>query len=95
MKALDDLTFDNRFARLGDALPGAAVPWPATPVALALVVGGCALAIVIVPWLLARPWWCLGLAVVAPWLAVFVFEVRGHRQIARRLDEHGITTAHD
>ena len=39
--------------------------------------------------------WCLGLVVVAPWLAVFVFEVRGHRQIARRLDEHGITTAHD
>ena len=38
--------------------------------------------------------WCLGVVVVAPWIAVAVFEVRGHRQIARRLDEHGISPHH-
>lgn len=50
-------------ARLGEALPGAAVPWRAGPAEMAVVVVGCAVAIVLIPRVLARPWVCASLAV--------------------------------
>lgn len=49
-------------ARLGEALPGAAVPWPVTPVSLAVVVLGCVVLVLLVPLVLPRPWVALGLA---------------------------------
>lgn len=49
-------------ARLGEALPGAAVPWPAGPAALAVVVLGCAVMVLLMPWVLVRPWACLAVA---------------------------------
>jgi len=54
-------------ARLGAALPGAAVPWPATPATVLLVAAGCLVGSVLVPWLLVRPLACglLALAVLA------------------------------
>lgn len=57
-------------ARLGDALPGAAVPWPASPTGLAVVVLGCAVVVLIVPHVLARQWLAILVAltvVVALW----------------------------
>lgn len=51
-------------ARLGDALPGAARPWPATPLTLCLLALFCLLATRVIPWVLARPAWSLGCAVV-------------------------------
>lgn len=54
-------------ARLGDALPGAAVPWPATPVSVALV-GVASLCLgLLMPHLLGRRW--LTLLVVAAMVA--------------------------
>ncbi len=50
-------------ARLGSALPGAALDWPATPVTLALVVAACAVTVVLAPRVLARPWTCVPVAV--------------------------------
>lgn len=38
--------------------------------------------------------WCLGVVVVAPWLAVAAYEVRGHHHLARIFAEHGITATH-
>lgn len=49
-------------ARLGDALPGAAVPWPATPGSVLLVTVACLLASLVLPALLARRGLTLALA---------------------------------
>lgn len=49
-------------ARLGDALPGAAVPWPATPLSVGLVGAACLCGSVVVPHVLARRWLSLLLA---------------------------------
>ena len=57
-------------ARLGDALPGAAVPWPATPLSIGLVVVACLCLSVLLPRVLARPW--LSLALVGAMLAALV-----------------------
>lgn len=58
-------------ARLGAALPGAAVAWPVTPSALGLVTAGCALAVVTLPRLLRSPVAGIGIA-----LAIVVLLVR-------------------
>lgn len=50
-------------ARLGAALPGAAVEWPASPVTIALVAAACTVAVVLLPRVLVRPWLCVPLAV--------------------------------
>lgn len=57
-------------ARLGDALPGASVPWSVTPPALAVVVLGCAVLVLLAPHVLPRPWLVVGLA-LAVVLALF------------------------
>lgn len=49
-------------ARLGDALPGASHPWPATPPAIAVVTVACLTSGRLMPWILGRRWLCLGLA---------------------------------
>ena len=49
-------------ARLGDALPGAAVPWPVSGPGLTLVALACLAASVVIPRVLARPWLALGVA---------------------------------
>ena len=49
-------------ARLGEALPGAAVPWPVTPASLAVVVLGCVVLVLLAPRVLVRPWLALGIA---------------------------------
>jgi competence protein ComEC len=49
-------------ARLGEALPSPAVPWPAGPAALALLAAGCGLLLLMGGALLARRWVVLGLA---------------------------------
>lgn len=50
-------------ARLGETLPGAAVPWEATPVAVGVVVVGCWVLVLLAPTVLPRRWWCLAIAV--------------------------------
>ncbi|TBT83729.1 ComEC/Rec2 family competence protein [Propioniciclava sinopodophylli] len=49
-------------ARLGEALPGAAVPWPASAVAVGVVVLGCGVLVLLAPVVLPRRWLFLGLA---------------------------------
>lgn len=51
-------------ARLGEALPGAAVQWPAGPLEVFIVVMGCLVAVVLAPHVLTRPPVCAGLALV-------------------------------
>jgi len=51
-------------ARSGAELPGAALPWPTTPVALGLLAGTCLVAAALVPWVLCRRWLTLALAVL-------------------------------
>lgn len=51
-------------ARFGAALPGGSQAWPTTPAALALLVAGCLAAALMVPWVLARRWLSLLLAVL-------------------------------
>lgn len=43
-------------ARLGELLPGAAVSWPAGPVALMVVLAGCIGLVLVMPRLLRNPW---------------------------------------
>lgn len=50
-------------ARLGDALPGAALPWPVTPLAVVLVGVACVCATVVLPRVLSRRWLSIVLAV--------------------------------
>ncbi len=47
---------------LAASLPGAAMPWPATAVAVAVVVLASAAMVLLAPAVLGRPLWCLGLA---------------------------------
>ncbi|MDO5534243.1 MAG: ComEC/Rec2 family competence protein [Propionibacteriaceae bacterium] len=49
-------------ARLGDALPGAAVPWPADGASVTVVVLGCVVLVLLAPTVLPRRWLCLVLA---------------------------------
>lgn len=51
-------------ARLGEALPGAAVPWPVSPLTLGVVVLGCLVLVLLVPHVLPRPWLAVGLALL-------------------------------
>jgi competence protein ComEC len=51
-------------ARLGDALPGAAAPWPTTWWAIGLVGAVCWLVALLMPHLLARRWLTLGCAIL-------------------------------
>lgn len=51
-------------ARLGESLPGAAVPWQVTPASLAVVGLGCIVLVLLVPHVLPRPWLALPLAVL-------------------------------
>ncbi len=39
--------------------------------------------------------WCLGVVVLAPWLAVTTYEVRGHAHLQRMLADHGIGLGHE
>jgi competence protein ComEC len=57
-------------AERGAELPGAAVPWSATPGALVLLTTLCLLAVLAMGWVLARPVVALGLAVGAAVLVV-------------------------
>ena len=57
-------------AERGAELPGAAVPWSATPGALALLTTLCLLGVLAMGWVLARPVVSLGLAVSAAMLVV-------------------------
>ena len=49
-------------ARLGETLPGAAVPWEATPIAIGVVVLGCCVLVLLAPAVLPRRWLCVALA---------------------------------
>ncbi|WP_415105918.1 ComEC/Rec2 family competence protein [Micropruina sp.] len=44
-------------ARLGELFPAAAVAWPATPIGVALVLGGCVGLVLVMPRLLRSAWW--------------------------------------
>ncbi len=51
-------------ARLGELFPGAALGWPAGPVALLLVLAGCVGLAMVMPRLLGRPWLAAGCALL-------------------------------
>ncbi|WP_375424187.1 ComEC/Rec2 family competence protein [uncultured Friedmanniella sp.] len=51
-------------AHVGAGLPGGSRAWPTTPAALALLVVGCAAGACVVPWVLARRWLSVLLAVL-------------------------------
>jgi len=51
-------------AHTGAALPGAAVEWATSPLALATLTAMCLLQVVVAPFVLSRRWWVLGLAAV-------------------------------